>query len=467
MIKLVNTALSAITVLSFIGGPGGIVFASGIVFLQGLMPAGEGQAKAIEALANVFKEDKYTTVIQKQSAKLKSLSNWIHLREEVWKQADPDLASFKNEDVKRLETELSGETNSLATEVTYLEDSIMSWDRPETRIVVLLSYTLLFVCYSIICRLHAESAEIERKKTTKKDEVLMKSETASFRAWLKIFRNDLKAKADSYNNKLTSIIDTRRKQIQWKGSDSASFGAGEFNPPATSYWWEWKDEFTGKSHSTDYQRGLFSDGNKDEKEKEARDNMATYVKGFEDHVTRARKNDDAIVNSWYGLVEQCEGLLKPPTPLIPPAVSVSPKTLLFFSSLILTISFCKATPTKVNNPHPALKENAVKYVSYAYRLDTTDDGFSGLSPWADWIPLPREGDSVRLPAITLKNGGYLIETKRKVYRDMLKEDKKEGSRKPGSDEDVERLLVDEIEKSLGPKNWIDTEPDVHGGRPSA
>lgn len=322
MVKLTNAALNAVTVLSFLGGAGGIGFASGVVFFQGLLPSADAQAKAIEALANAFKEEKVATALSKQMAKLKSLSNWIQLREETWKQPNPDLAAFKSEDAKRLETEVSGGSDSLATEVTYLETAIMSWDKPETRIAVLLSYTLLFVCYSLICRLHAESAIIEAKKPDK-DEKIVRSEMASFRAWLRVFRNDLKAKADSYQKQLSSIIDTRRKQIQWKGSNTVGLGA------ATSYEWVWKDEFSGKEGRHPYFIAFFN-SNADEKEKEARDAMATYTTGFESHVVRACNNDTVIVNNWYGLVEQCGGLLQAPTPMVPPAVSVSfscvPKT---------------------------------------------------------------------------------------------------------------------------------------------
>ncbi|KAF2745170.1 hypothetical protein M011DRAFT_505332 [Sporormia fimetaria CBS 119925] len=317
LIKVTHAVLSAVSILSFLGGATGIVFASGVALFQGIMPTGKGQNNAIDALTNAFEESKIKDILQTQMAKLRSLSNWISLRTETWARPDADLEHFRADDIAMLQKEVSGATDSLATEVMHLEKAIMSWEKPETRVAVLLSYTLLFVCYN------------------------------------------------AFSGKI----------------DKTAYLGGIFWPKVL-------DPFT-----------------KDGRKKDAEKAMATYVEGFEKHVARVRKNDDVILNSWSGLVEQCEGLMKPPTPLIPPAVS--------------------DTPMKVDKLHPALTDTTIKYVAYAYSLGTIEDGWSNVSPWTDWVPLTREAE-LKLPVITLKDGGYFLPTKRRVYRDTLKEDKGEG-----------------------------------------
>jgi len=274
------------------------------------------------------------------------------------------------------------------------------------------------------------------------DITTMKSEVASFRATLTIFRNDLKNKAASYRAKLGSIIEARKNQIEWRGHKAQGAGAGPMAGASTSNWWEWADNYTGYVSKTPYSESIFNNNDKNAKETQARDKMSSHSQGLGMHISRALRNDEKIIDSWFSLIEQCETLLLPPTPLVPPGVS--------------------STRSAIDKPHPVLKDSNVKYVAYAYSLGTTEDGFTQLSPWTEWIPVERNGNVLQLPTIILKDGGYILETKRRIYHDVLKEEKSSTSLKPG-----QKLLAEETGKMIGSKNWIDGEPEVHGGKPVA
>jgi hypothetical protein len=126
---------------------------------------------------------------------------------------------------------------------------------------------------------------------------------------------------------------------------------------------------------------------------------------------------------------------------------------------MVELNHFKDTLIDVRRPYPSLADASVKYVAYAYSLGT-DDGFSQRSPWTQWILVNRKDSALQLPVITLKDGGYFVETKRRVYRDVLKEDMNAQSRQPGhSTVEVATLLAKELTNISGLNTWIDSEPD--------
>ena len=93
--------------------------------------------------------------------------------------------------------DVSDAQDSLFTRVSHLETKL-EWDKPALRITVLMSYTVLFLCYSMICKIYTTVATSALRAG---DDKVAASNTASFRAELRIFQNDLRPKALSHCNK--------------------------------------------------------------------------------------------------------------------------------------------------------------------------------------------------------------------------------------------------------------------------
>ncbi|CAM1500518.1 Fc.00g096800.m01.CDS01 [Cosmosporella sp. VM-42] len=433
LLCMLNASMSSLTLISFLGGPTGVLIGAGIVLVQSMLPLASAQKDAIAAFSEALDLKKLEGDLDDQLAKVQAVSTWISLRRSTWEKTNVNLSDFKNIDLAYLRDEISATNGSLFATVNKMQDK-MVWDKPAIRVTVVLSYTLLFICYSMICRLHTSIA-IAMKQQGKVEEV--RSHSESYREMLQVFQKDLILKSTSFKKAMEKLAKERKEAVKWKGeSVIPQFPAGGSAPL-----WHWKDEYNEQGGSCIFNRlPSWFFGNKDAKKKECEEDMEKYKKGLETHVERVLKNDRLIVQKWELIAAQAAGLLKPAPPLTPPSLS---------KELSL-----------VEKPHPLLHD--ATHVAWCFSIGTAEDGFSKPSPWTAWFAIQKEGEKFKLPILVIGDNDFVSETQRRVYHVVLKAGDNPATAKPGDGVDIENYVAEQFTET-GSMDWIDSEPQMVGG----
>ncbi|KAF2003197.1 hypothetical protein P154DRAFT_99480 [Amniculicola lignicola CBS 123094] len=395
-VAVLNACLSAATVLSFLGGPAGIVFASGLVLFQGLLSVGKDDAllEMKKELDQLQEQERSRS----QLAKVKSIAN---IMDTQWKAVVDDLQPSAIPEKIRVDTQLTAETgvtaNSLAESLFEMED-LLEWDNVDVRVTVLAALTYLFVVWNLQCRLWASLVRIEADKKEKMDQNIYDTNVTTFRIRVREMKNELNARTSKIRSLYAMMKTKRTEAVSWIGPVQYNAPAFSTSNTVTTYI-EWKDNYTGKEPHLAAEIHWWSQSSTDSQiedaTKQAKSDYDNYRSGLEDFANRAIANDLAVVDQWAGIVAEAEKLLQPPAPKVPP-----------------TVDHYQATDkAKVH----AYLQNA-HWVSYAYSVGTLQDGDSAISPWTDWLELKTDDKGqALLPVLIIRDSDQRVETQRTVY----------------------------------------------------
>ncbi|KAE9391805.1 hypothetical protein BT96DRAFT_1059512 [Gymnopus androsaceus JB14] len=400
-LEVLNACLSAVTVLSFLGGPEGIVLASGIVLFQGLLnvAANSGKADALTTMKAVLQKIHDQDQTRKQLTKVRVIAHTVDTQ---WKEfvddPRPSALEAKKTIDGQLTVETSPETGSLSYSISHMED-LMTWDDTEVRISILASLTYLFVVFNLQCRIYASLARIEVNKGDKMKLECYETYVTTFRIRVQQMKNELETRT------------TRLKQLYEEKKNgriaavSTEVSVEKHNAPASmennnvTVYVKYADRYAEKEYSAEVPIGFFAHAPSSEdiqkKSEEMTAELQTFKKELTDYATRAIANDLVVVNQWAEIVNEAELLLRPPAPKVPPNVN-------------------HYQATEKSKVHKYL-ENA-RWVAYAYSVGTAEDGDSPPSPWTDWLELKTdEHEQIQLPVLILRDSNQVVETRRTVY----------------------------------------------------
>ncbi|RSL91186.1 hypothetical protein CEP51_000349 [Fusarium floridanum] len=398
-LDVLNSCLSAGTVMSFLAGPGGIVLASGIVLFQGLLgvathPNPNDILSAMETALKKVSTDERT---QAKLAKVSSIANMINTQ---WKDfvddPRPSAESEKNVIDRQLVIETSTEGDSLANTLFQMED-LLEWDNTDVRVCVLASLTYLFMLWNLQCRIYASLCVIEAKKDADKfNSEHYETFVTTFRIRVQKMRNELNARTIKLRGIYDKMKQDRINQAHWIGVERFPGNAGIIDNSWTQVRYE--DKYNGTQYVEKVDPGwlhLSLDSNTETMRVEKENEFNTYRTDLEDFATRSIANDLVVVDMWADIVKEAEQLLRPHAPRVPPTVN-------------------SYQPTEKSKVHKYIED--AHWVSYAYSVGTELDGNSAPSPWTDWIELKVDKQGkVQLPVLTLQDSEQVDETRRVVY----------------------------------------------------
>ncbi|KAF2116286.1 hypothetical protein BDV96DRAFT_47575 [Lophiotrema nucula] len=369
-LEVLNACLSAVTVLSFLGGPAGIVLASGIVLFQGVLnvAAHAGKEDALTTMKNALEKIQEQQQTQSQLAKVKAIANIIQTQ---WKGSVDDANPGAEQEKKKIDKELTDETGaaegSLGKALFNMEN-LLEWDNTDVRICILASLTYYFVVWNLQCRIWASFVRMESSKGEKLDPLRYETFVTTFRMRVKDMKNELNTRTNRVKELYGNLKENRINSAIWTGVEKFSSPFSESNTITTYV--KYLDKYAEKEYSVTVPIPWWSHFSTDEDTKKAEnDQKAAYDKYVSDltgFATRAIANDLKVVDQWADIVHEAELLLIPPAPKVPP-----------------TVDHYQATEKDKVNQY--LKD--ARWVAYAYTVGTLEDGDSAPSPWTDWLEL--------------------------------------------------------------------------------
>lgn len=92
---LLNAAAGAATILSFLGGPAGIVVAAGITFAHSLLPLASTQKSSMSQLFEGVEKIRVAGMLEEQLNKVKAFGSWVNDYQEIVDSEDLNLAEEK------------------------------------------------------------------------------------------------------------------------------------------------------------------------------------------------------------------------------------------------------------------------------------------------------------------------------------------------------------------------------------
>ncbi|KAH8126918.1 hypothetical protein ACSS6W_006084 [Trichoderma asperelloides] len=407
-LEVLNSCLSAVTVLSFLGGPGGIVLASGIVLFQGLlsMAGHPGRVDPLTSMKLALEKVHNDETIAKQLSKVRAIANTV---ETQWKGFVDDPRPSAEDEKKAIDTQLMFETNvqgdSLGNSLIDMERYLV-WDNTKVRVAILASLTYYFVVWNLQCRIYATLSKIEAAKGEGFNREKYESYVTTFNIRVTMMKNELSARTSSLKNHYEAMKAARLAAVTGVEEKTE-------NPPAflennrVTVHIKFTDKYAGNEYSTLVPREWYEDSPSQEAivrtKKEKAAELVKFKAELEDFTTRSIASDLAVVDQWVEIVKEAELLLRPAAPKVPPKVE-------------------RYQATEKSRVHKYL-ENA-RWVAYAYSVGTAQDGDSAQSPWTDWLKIEiDEKGQVLLPVLTLHDSGQVVETRRTVYHCKCMEEK--------------------------------------------
>ncbi|KAJ4319070.1 hypothetical protein N0V84_006523 [Fusarium piperis] len=398
-LDVLNACLSAGTVMSFLGGPGGILLASGIVLFQGLLSAATHPSPndILSAMETALKKVSTDERTKAKVAKVSAIANMINTQ---WKDfvddPRPSAESEKHVIDGQLLFETGAEGDSLANTLFQMED-LLEWDNTDVRVCVLASLTYLFMIWNLQCRIYASLCVIEANKDVNKfNSEHYETFVTTFRIRVQKMKNELNTRTVKLKGIYDKMKQDRIDQANWIGVERIPGNAGFIYNGWTQVRYE--DKYNGTQYVEKVDGGWLNlnlNSNTETMRVDKEKEFNAYKADLTGFATRSIANDLLVVDMWADIVKEAELLLRPHAPKVPPAVN----------------SYQATEKSKV---HKYLED--ARWVSYAYSVGTKLDGDSAPSPWTDWIELKMdEQGKVQLPVLTLQDSEQVDETRRVVY----------------------------------------------------